>query len=74
MERQERKIAMAVAKLPDIRAKDLIKAPVTGESENQVQRRSSYELYQMALPHIIESNGRVQRLIAIEKKKQRVIN
>ena len=74
MERQERKIAMAVAKLQDIRAKDATKAPVTSESsENQVQHRTSYELYQMALPHIIESNVRVQRLIAIEKKKQRVI-
>lgn len=34
---------------------------------------SAFELYQMALPHIIQSNLRVQKLISIEKKKQRVL-
>lgn len=65
---------MAVAKLPDIRAKDIAIAPTVTchTSENQKEHRSPYELYQMALPHIIDSNARVQRLIAIEKKKQKV--
>ena len=33
---------------------------------------SPVELYQMAVPHIIESNLRVQRIISQEKKKLRV--
>ena len=33
---------------------------------------SPVELYQMAIPHIIGSNLRVQRIISQEKKKQRV--
>lgn len=33
---------------------------------------SSIELYQMALPHIIQSNLRVQQLVVNEKKKHRV--
>ena len=30
------------------------------------------DLYQMAIPHIIQSNSRVQSIISKEKKKQRV--
>ena len=33
---------------------------------------SPVELYQMAVPHIIESNLRVQRIISQEKKKLQV--
>lgn len=33
---------------------------------------SPFNLYQMALPHIIQSNLRVQKLISIEREKQRV--
>lgn len=75
MDRHERKIAMAVAKPPDLRAKDILIAPETDHTnETQNEHRSPYELYQMTLPHIIDSNARVHRLVAIQKKKQRVIN
>lgn len=40
--------------------------------EKCVVKHSAYELYQMALPHIINSNARVQELISIEAKKQKV--
>lgn len=33
---------------------------------------SSLELYQMALPHIIQSNLRLQQSVANEKKRHRV--
>jgi hypothetical protein len=34
--------------------------------------RSPYELYEMALPHIIESNNRVNSLVSRQRKLQRV--
>ena len=33
---------------------------------------SSLELYQIAIPHIIQSNSRVEQLISKEKAKQKV--
>lgn len=43
------------------------------ESHSNEKTFSSIHLYQMALPHIIQSNLRVQKLVSNEKKKQRVI-
>lgn len=37
-----------------------------------VTTHSPFKLYQMAIPHIINSNNRVQQLISIESKKQKV--
>lgn len=42
------------------------------ESSSNESTFSPTKLYQMALPHIIQSNLRVQQLFSNEKKKQRV--
>lgn len=42
-----------------------------GTSSNE-KTFSSIELYQMALPHIIQSNLRLQQSVAHEKKRHRV--
>ena len=44
----------------------------TRESSSNEGTFSPIKLYQMALPHIIQSNLRVQQLVSNEKKKQRV--
>jgi hypothetical protein len=42
------------------------------ESSSNENTFSPMKLYQMALPHLIQSNLRVQQLVSNEKKKQRV--